>query len=197
MSRQSSSNSHCVLGAAYLPHPTRCVQHPRRVEVLEGLLVGRRACITITSLPGRLCRLRSCCLPGTALWCSHCGKEPPPACADDGCRSNQPSRTGTAGPLSLPLTLTSSSSCNLPTGGEPAASLTPGTPALRPPRWQVEVELPDRMDQLLGTKSASSNLFCWESRRWGSPAWSCVLSRGSSTSTRRAQLEVSASSRRC
>lgn len=67
--------------------------------------------------------------------------------------------------------------------------LTLGTPALRA-RWRVEVELLDRMGQQLETKSASSSSSCWGSRRWGSPASSCASSRGSSTSTRRAQLEV-------
>lgn len=71
----------------------------------------------------------------------------------------------------------------------PQHPLTLGTPALRP-RWQVEVELLDRTDQLLETKSASSSSSCWGSRRWGSPASSCASSRGSSTSTRRAQSEL-------
>lgn len=44
-----------------------------------------------------------------------------------------------------------------------------------------------------GTKYASSNWSCWESLPWASPAWCCVSSKASSTSIRRAPLEVSQS----
>lgn len=44
-----------------------------------------------------------------------------------------------------------------------------------------------------GTKYASSNWSCWESLPWASPAWCCVSSKASSTSIRRALLEVSQS----
>lgn len=57
--------------------------------------------------------------------------------------------------------------------------------------WRVGEVQHDPMDQLQETRSVNLSWSCWESLQWANPASSSALSRDNSTSTRRAQLEVS------
>lgn len=155
--RQSSNKLPGILADCCLPRPSKvCVEHHTE---------GRKGCVTISEGFRQLqILLQALLMDGNYLITFHRGKEPAAARADGGSRSKKKNTLWTwqgCSP-SMSLTLTSSSSCNLPPGGSsarPAATpLTLGTPALRP-QWQVEVELLDRMDQPPGTKSASSNSF--------------------------------------
>lgn len=64
-------------------------------------------------------------------------------------------------------------------------------PLQRDGPWRVGEVQHDPTDQLLGTRSVSLSWSCWGSPQWANPASSSALSRVNSTSTRRAQLEVS------
>lgn len=64
-------------------------------------------------------------------------------------------------------------------------------PLQRDGPWRVGEVQHDPTDQLLGTRSVSLSWSCWGSPQWANPASSSASSRVNSTSTRRAQLEVS------